>query len=333
MQYKCEITTQRKTKALQPLSDEQMPWTEANLQQDVRDSGGAHNTRSEPANGNENRATADGMERSENTETVNGSGAQTEWSQSPMPENIMDRTDGPNQAREDPRVFAEIRQQAPPSRPSLAPQTSPWAQRMTSSDIPSPEEDRMQRIIPSDRNRFAPPMRAVPSRRAGDVLVDRFFSEVNELHFILSYNDFMPWYQRWFPEIILDPTKQATLFTVFAFGCKDDINAPADSYFIHAVNAMGPVLVNGCLEAVQALTLGVFNSSQIFYLTVIRVYMRYTIREPWPLGHMWGRQSVWHRVSGYIKITTFLRRTTGICGVECGGLCMIWRGNTTPRCG
>jgi hypothetical protein len=258
--------------------------------------GGTNKRRFEPANGSEKRVTGDGMERSENAETVNGSGAQTEWSESPMPENMMDRTDGTGQSRVDPRDSAEMRQPAPPSRPPLAPQTSPRAQRIPSSDIPSQEENRVQRIIPLEPNRFAPPMRAVPSRRAGDVLVDRFFSEVNELHFILSYNDFMPWYQRWFPDISLDPIKQATLFTVFAFGCKDDINAPADSYFIHAVNAMGPVLVNGCLEAVQALTLGVLKSSQIFYLMVIRVYMRYTIRGPCALGHMWGQRSVWHRV-------------------------------------
>jgi hypothetical protein len=305
MQYKCEITTQRKQKSLQPHSDEQISWIEGNLQQDMPDSsldvvalgdGATKRKRSEPANGNEKRATGDGMERSENAETVNGSGAQTEWSESPMPENMMDRTDGTGQPREDFRYSAEIIQPAPPSRPPLAPHTSPRAQRMLSSDIPSPEEDRIQRIIPSEPNRFAPPMRAVPSRRAGDVLVDRFFSEVNELHFILSYNDFMPWYQRWFPDVSLDPIKQATLFTVFAFGCKDDINAPADSYFIHAVNAMGPVLVNGCLEAVQALTLGVLKSSRIFYLMVIRVYMLYMIRGPCALGHMWGQRSVWHRV-------------------------------------
>jgi hypothetical protein len=268
MQYQCEITTQRKHKSLQPSSDEPIPWTGDNLQQDVPDSSdvaglGTDKRRSEPATGNENRV-GDGMERSENAETVNGSGAQTEWSESPMPENMMDRTDGTGQSREDPRDYAESRQLAPPSQPPLAPHTSPRAQRMPSSGIPSPEEDRMQRIIPPEPNRFAPPMRAIPSRRAGDVLVDRFFSEVNELHFILSYNDFMPWYQRWFPDVPLDPIKQATLFTVFAFGCKDDINAPADSYFIHAVNAMGPVLVNGCLEAVQALILGVLKSPRSF---------------------------------------------------------------------
>lgn len=305
MQYKCEITSQRKHKSLQPPADEPSPWTEGILQQDMPDSsldvgglgnGDTNKGRSEPANENEKRVTGDGTERSENAETVSGSGAQTEWSESPMPENMMDRHDGTGQPREDPRDFAEIRQPASSSRPPLVPQTSPLAQRIPSSGIPSPEEDRMQRIIPSDPNRFAPPMRAVPSRRAGDVLVDRFFSEVNELHLILSYNDFMPWYQRWFPEVSLDPIKQATLFTVFAFGCKDDINAPADSYFIHAVNAMGPVLVNGCLEAVQALALGVRKSFQISYLMVIRVYMRYTIRGPCALGRMWGRQSVWHRV-------------------------------------
>ena len=280
MQYKCEITTQRKQKSLQLSSDEQTPWTAASMKQDMPDLSltrvgprdvGSNNKIPDPTNGYEKRVagnattTVEGMERLENAETVNGSGAQTEWSESPLPENVMERTDETRQPPEDLRDLTEIRPRFPAPPPPLAPQISPPAQRMSSSDILSPEEDRMQRRIAPEPNRVAPPMRAIPSRRAGDILVDKFFSEVNELHLILSYNDFMPWYRQWFPDVALDPIKQATLFTVFAFGCKDDINAPADSYFIHAVNAMGPVMVNGCLEAVQALILAVLKSFQTFF--------------------------------------------------------------------
>jgi hypothetical protein len=65
----------------------------------------------------------------------------------------------------------------------------------------------------------------------------------------------MSWYQTSYPDKSLEPIKQVILYTVFAFGSKDDVNGAADTFFSYALNSVGPVLSQGSLEAIQALTL------------------------------------------------------------------------------
>ena len=275
MQYKCEITTQRKQKPVQPNSEEQFQWMAADFRHEIPDIGldvqglrdvGAKSGIVEPPLGNGNLpVTTKGLAISETGEkleklgeTLNDLGGQNGESHSSVSEmnldqNSRDTAQIPVFVRDSPRKSQLPRRPLP----TLAPQVSTLAYRRQSADIPSPEEDRLQRMTRHEPSRFTPAVGAIPSRPLGDILVGKYFSEVNELHCILSYNDFMSWYQQWFPDVSLVPTKQAILFTVFAIGCKDDINGPSDSYFTHAVNAMGPVLLTGSLEAVQALTLGV----------------------------------------------------------------------------
>jgi len=274
MQYKCEITTQRKQKPVQPNSEEQFQWMPADLRHEIPeinlDVEGLRDVDAkigiaEPLLGNGNLpkslAISEGGEKPENLgETLKDLGGQSEETHSSISEIDLDQ-----KSRDTAQIPVFVRHSPQKSQlprrplPTLAPQLSTSAHRR-SSDIPSPVEDRLQSMTRHEPSRFTPAVGAIPSRLLGDILVRKYFSEVNELHCILSYSDFMRWYQQWFPDISLVPTKQAILFTVFAIGCKDDINGPSDSYFTHAVNAMGPVLLTGSLEAVQALTLGVRRS-------------------------------------------------------------------------
>jgi hypothetical protein len=276
MQYKCQITAQRKQKPLQPSSDEQFQWMAAILQHNVPDinldMGGLRDVGSSmgipgPSAGNGDQT----MIRNATTimdvggqlghiETLNESGGQSQRTETPISEIHVKQADG--DAAQNPVSVperAETFQPLPAHLPLLVRQQSLAAQRVQPSDIRS-KEDHLQRIMQPEPSGFAPAIGFVPTRPVADILVHKYFSEVNQLHCILSYNDFMPWYQRWFPDVSLPPINQAILFTVFAFGCKDEISGPADNYFLHAVNAMGPVLLNGCLEAVQALTLGVLRA-------------------------------------------------------------------------
>jgi len=275
MQYKCEITTQRKQKPVQPNSEEQFQWMAAILQHEIPDINldveglrdvGTKMGIAEPPPGNgslsvtpKGPAISEGGEQAEKMgEALNDLGGQSGRSQSPISEIDLDQKPGdtaqiPVVVRDSPRISQQPRRLLP----TLAPQPSALAHRRQSSEVPSLEEDRLQRMMRLEPSWFTQAVGAIPSRPLADILVDKYFSEVNELHCILSYNGFMPWYQQWFPDVPLAPARQAILFTVFAIGCKDDINGPSDSYFTHAVNAMGPVLLTGSLEAVQALTLGV----------------------------------------------------------------------------
>lgn len=65
----------------------------------------------------------------------------------------------------------------------------------------------------------------------------------------------MPWYHQSYPDKPLEPIKQVILYTIFAFGSKDDINGSADVYFSYALAAVGPIMGLGGLEAIQALCL------------------------------------------------------------------------------
>lgn len=112
------------------------------------------------------------------------------------------------------------------------------------------------RIAPSSTSYFTSQSSSqLPPRQLADIFVDRYFADVNDILCILSYNDFMPWYHQSYPDKPLEPIKQVILYTVFAFGCKDDINGSADAYFSHALNSVGPIIGQGGLEAIQALTL------------------------------------------------------------------------------
>jgi len=65
----------------------------------------------------------------------------------------------------------------------------------------------------------------------------------------------MSWYNQSYQDKPLDPMKQVILFTIFAFGSKDDVNRSADEYFSYALSAVGPIMGHGGLEAVQAMVL------------------------------------------------------------------------------
>jgi hypothetical protein len=94
-----------------------------------------------------------------------------------------------------------------------------------------------------------------PPRHIADSFVNKYFADVNDILCILSYNEFMSWYHQSYPDKHLEPIKQVILYTVFAFGSKDDINGSADVYFSHALSAVGSVMGQGSLEAIQALAL------------------------------------------------------------------------------
>jgi hypothetical protein len=112
------------------------------------------------------------------------------------------------------------------------------------------------RILPSSTSYFPPQSSSqLPPRHLADVFVDRYFADVNDILCILSYNDFMAWYRQSYPDKPLESIKQVILYTVFAFGSKDDINGSADGYFSLALNAVGAIMGQGGLEAIQALTL------------------------------------------------------------------------------
>jgi hypothetical protein len=72
----------------------------------------------------------------------------------------------------------------------------------------------------------------------------------------LSHNDFVSWYRHaYIDNERLDPVKQAILFTVLAFGSKDDKNGAGEAYFSHAIPTVGIIIERGGLEAIQALVL------------------------------------------------------------------------------
>src|SRR5271170_6971121 len=92
----------------------------------------------------------------------------------------------------------------------------------------------------------------LPPRDLAIHFIDRYFRDVNEILCVLSYNDFGSWYHHMSPDKPFEPVKRVILFTVFAFGCKDDINGAADTYFSYALQSVGLVMQQGGLEAIQA---------------------------------------------------------------------------------
>jgi hypothetical protein len=105
------------------------------------------------------------------------------------------------------------------------------------------------------------PSLQLPTQHFADIFVERYFADVNDILCVLSYHEFMGWYRHSYPEKPLDSAKQAILYTVFAFGSRDDINGPADIYFSYALGAIGPVLGQPGLETIQALTLMVCRAN------------------------------------------------------------------------
>ena len=101
----------------------------------------------------------------------------------------------------------------------------------------------------------------LPSRHFADRFVYKYFADVNDILCVLSYNDFMGWYSPSYPDKPLDSVKQVILYTVFAFGSRDDINGSSDIYFSYALGAVGPVLGQAGLETVQALALMVCRTN------------------------------------------------------------------------
>jgi hypothetical protein len=98
----------------------------------------------------------------------------------------------------------------------------------------------------------------LPPRSLADIYVDRYFSEVNDLICVLSYNEFRSWYHYAYPDKPLDQVKQAILYTVFAFGSKDDMNGAGEAFFSQALPSAGAVVARGGLEAIQTLILMVY---------------------------------------------------------------------------
>lgn len=98
----------------------------------------------------------------------------------------------------------------------------------------------------------------LPPRSLADMYVGRYFSEVNDLICVLSYNEFRSWYHYSYPDKPLDQLKEATLYTVFAFGSKDDLNGASETFFSQALPLTGALVARGGLEAIQALILMVY---------------------------------------------------------------------------
>jgi hypothetical protein len=109
---------------------------------------------------------------------------------------------------------------------------------------------------------YAPPSIAsqLPPRSLAETYVNKYFADVNDFHCILSYDEFFSWYHQLYLDNPLDPAKQVIFFTVLALGSKDYGNGVSDTYFSHALIAIGSVMEKGGLEAVQALVLLVGSS-------------------------------------------------------------------------
>ena len=78
---------------------------------------------------------------------------------------------------------------------------------------------------------------------------------MNELVFILAYDNFQEWYSSSYPDNLVDPTKQGILFTVLAFGSRVVSPKSAEHYLNLAKSAVGSIMATASLEAIQALIL------------------------------------------------------------------------------
>ena len=137
------------------------------------------------------------------------------------------------------------------------------------------------------------PSQRLPSRQFADIFVERYFADVNDILCVLSYNDFLSWYQPSYPERPLDPAKQVILYTVFAFGSRDDINGSADIYFSYALNAVGSIFGQAGLETIQALTLMVCTTGDLINARVCILCIRLMgLRRGRMLGQLFGLRNV-----------------------------------------
>ena len=62
----------------------------------------------------------------------------------------------------------------------------------------------------------------LPSRDMADRYVENYFKNTNEIFWVLSYNEFMTWYQVYDPAKPLDPTREAIFLLVLAFGASSE---------------------------------------------------------------------------------------------------------------
>jgi len=99
----------------------------------------------------------------------------------------------------------------------------------------------------------------LPSREVADRYVENYFKNMNEIFWVLSYNEFMTWYQGYDPAKPLGPTREAILLLVLAFGSSSEKNDEREQYSSSALNLIGPVMKQGGLEGIQALLLMVHS--------------------------------------------------------------------------
>lgn len=92
-------------------------------------------------------------------------------------------------------------------------------------------------------------------RVQADTYVEKYFNDINDVIWVLSYDAFMSWYRDYDPNIPLEVTKQAILSLVFAFGAIGECNDEGDAYFSYAQRTIGLVLQKGGLEVIQVFIL------------------------------------------------------------------------------
>lgn len=95
----------------------------------------------------------------------------------------------------------------------------------------------------------------LPTREVADRYVENYFNNLNELFWVLSYNEFMTWYQGYDPAKPLGPTREAVLLLVLAFGSSSESSDEREKYISSALNLVGDVMKQGGLDGIQALLL------------------------------------------------------------------------------
>lgn len=114
---------------------------------------------------------------------------------------------------------------------------------------------------------YFPPQPSIklPARVIADSYVERFFSDVNDVFWVISYKDFMYQYRHQYPNKSLDQVKQVILLMIFAFASKDASDNACDVYYTQALNCIGMAIesARGSLEIVQALILMVLPNSAV----------------------------------------------------------------------
>jgi len=92
-----------------------------------------------------------------------------------------------------------------------------------------------------------------PERALADIYVQRYFNEINNVNWVLSYYEFMSWYRYDDPSSPLNATRHVILSLVFAFGANDV--SISETYYSNALNLIGSIIKEGGLQSVQALML------------------------------------------------------------------------------